>query len=707
MILNRLMFINRTTRPNSLRRRGTQNGCATVRRFEPGSGVRFFPVVLIRTIRSVASIWLLLTLLCTSVSAQVLDPSDDGRPVVGDPDYDENQDRRAGPQDQREALPDTFGIFNYLVDNPNRERAWRDSLLFGLQRYEPDRRAPFDYGTIGQTGGAAYRLRYEPDHRNGTETGLRQYDLYQVDGSNLPFYRLERAYTYLGHVRESQQEDNWTTAKFSRNFADGVNLMLDYTRISQQGTQDQYPNQSLRNTHVATGFTYRPAGARYSGYYSYAANTYEQLQNGGLVLESLLNSRENEIINLQTLESQLSETRLRHSYRELMVTQYLQFGGARDTLTGRDRRAFTLRHQARYDRRRYRVSSVQRPTAVDSFFRRFPDLLVDPRGIRSQIDHTVLSNDIAFSTFRKGSSGANESVQRDVVEAGLTHQFNRLFQDRDSTVNHLLLHGKLGFRPNDRLSLIVNGQLNILGQIGDYRLTGEGELDLGRAGKLELRALNQLYRPDLTKQVYRLNGTTLWDNDFTQTLEVRLEGAYTLPLVKIKAGLAYSLLTNYVYFGTDGLPRQDGNANSIIQLTAERDLRINHLHVDNRVLFQQADQSVFRLPQLYGEHSVYYVGKWFGVLNVNFGLDLRYSSGYQPYYYNPITQQFQLQEDQEVGFQYQIDPFFGLRVTRFRFFVKYIQLNTQWDPDRLFYLAASSPNPDAAVRLGITWRLLD
>ncbi|MEO0734886.1 MAG: putative porin, partial [Bacteroidota bacterium] len=188
--------------------------------------------------------------------------------------------------------------------------------------------------------------------------------------------------------------------------------------------------------------------------------------------------------------------------------------------------------------------------------------------------------------------------------------------------------------------------------------------------------------------------------------EARLEGAYTLPVVKIRAGLAYSLLTNYVYFNNDGQPTQDGGVNSILQLTAERDFTFGRWKLTNRLLLQEADQDVFRLPRVYGEHSLYYSGKWFKVLNVNLGFDVRYATGFRPYYYNPVIQQFQLQDSQETGFQYQIDPFFGMRVTRFRFFIKYIQLTTAFNDER-FYLVADHPYPNRAVRWGVSWRLLD
>jgi len=104
----------------------------------------------------------------TLLFGQILDPSSDGRPRSGDPDFDASTDRRAGPQEQREAIVDTFGIFQYQVDNPNSEESWRDSLLDQFQRYEPSRKPDFDYATTGTRGGAAYPLRYQPITRTGT-----------------------------------------------------------------------------------------------------------------------------------------------------------------------------------------------------------------------------------------------------------------------------------------------------------------------------------------------------------------------------------------------------------------------------------------------------------------------------------------------------------------------------------------------------------
>ena len=658
-----------------------------------------------RTIRRLATLFVLL-LLATAprigVRAQIVDPRGGEYPDYGG----EELERERGPTEQRTVQPDTFGIFLYTVENPNRERAFADSLLDGFQRYELDRRPAFDYATLGQLGSAAHPLRYTPLHRTGLEVGLRQYELYRLDGRNLDYYRLERPFTYVEYLRGSAQADAQLLTKFSRNFSDGVNLVLQFDRLSQQGTQEQYPSSELRNTNLAVATGIRPPGSRYSGYFSYVAATFEQFQNGGII-NPFPDENGGEINNNGNLDPFLSATDLRYAYRQAMATQYLQFGGTVDTLTGVERRAFTVRHQLRYDERNYRMASVA-STADTSFYNLYPDFLLDGRGVRSRIGHRIVANEVDISTFRRGASGNQETVQRDVVELGLTHQLHLLEREPgDSTVNFLIARGRVGLRPSDRLNVEVNGQLNLFGQIGDYRVAATGELDLGRFGKIELEALNQLYAPDLVQQRYQLNGVRFYDNNFGKTLEFRVGGSYTIPVLGIRAGASYGLLTDYVYYNAEGFPQQAGGVANILQLTAERDFDFGQWRLTNRVLLQEADQAVFRLPQLFGEHSIYYAGKWFGVLNVNAGIDARYTAGYRPYYYNPLLQQFQLQDAQDTKFQVQVDPFLGIRVTRFRFFVKFIQVNTLWNSEKLFYLAARNPYPDIGFRFGLSWRLLD
>ncbi|MEL6805779.1 MAG: putative porin, partial [Bacteroidota bacterium] len=201
---------------------------------------------------------------------------------------------------------------------------------------------------------------------------------------------------------------------------------------------------------------------------------------------------------------------------------------------------------------------------------------------------------------------------------------------------------------------------------------------------------------------------SIWDTDFQKTLETRIGGAYTIPILDVRAELSFVLLNNFIYFDTTATPQQTGEAISMIQLSLERDFDLGALQIRNRVLGQLRDTELLPLPRLVSEHSLFYDGFWFGVLDVNLGSNFRFLAQYRPYYFNPLIQQFTLSTVEEVETYLQIEPYFSMRVGSFRFFARYAMLNTVLSDDaELFFATANHPYPDGALRIGISWRLID
>ncbi|MEM6396395.1 MAG: putative porin [Bacteroidota bacterium] len=640
-----------------------------------------------------------MTLLISLVPSLQAQPGFDPQTSFGD------GTRERQPQEQREIIPDTFGVFEFRVENPAEEREFGDTSLTGFAIYDPADEPAFGYGHLGIVGSPAYSYRYETRQRRGYQLGINYFDLYQQTGQNLDFYRLSRPYTNLLWMRGSNQNDSYIEANFSRNFADGISFVIDHRRWRQFGLQDQYTRQRLLNNHTRGGFWIHPPGSRYQAFISHAANSYEQEWNGGL---DSLPDEGGQFATPQSADPALENTEIRYAYREWLLTQYLKFGGRKDS-TGRASRAFTISHQMRYDRQRYRLASTRDQDGDSLFYATYPQLLIDERGQRSALQYNIFENSFRLSTFRGGKSARGEGVQRDLLELGVTHQFHRLRDDEDfRRLQSLLLQARLGFRPNEKLQLLVEGQLEAVGQIGDYRIAADGLLDLGKAGKLEFSFRNQLYSPSLLQQNYRLTGETIWDTDFQKTLETRISGAYTIPVLDVRAELSFVLLNNFIYFDSTANPQQAGEPISILQLSLERNFDFGALQIRNRALGQIRDTEFLPLPRLVTEHSLYYQGFWFGVLNVNLGSNFRFLAQYRPYYFNPLIQQFTLSNFEEIDNYLQIEPYFSMRVGSFRFFVRYAMLNTVISDDaELFYAAANSPYFDGALRIGISWRLMD
>ncbi|MCB0563258.1 MAG: hypothetical protein KDD01_02655 [Phaeodactylibacter sp.] len=611
---------------------------------------------------------------------------------------------RGSEQDEVEV--DTFEIFYFFVDNPNQEIPFSDSTLGNyFRQYDPARKRDLDYRHLGNLGSAHEPIVFEAAWRRGFDVGLNQYDLYITEGDEMPFYRVERPYSNVSYTLGSEQADGYTTAQFSRNFANGLNYSIDYKRITQLGTQSQYPNQNNRNTAFTNGLWYESRNGRYDGFFSFAANTIQQEDNGGLLREP---QSQGQFSSPSSAEVFLGTARTRHAHREFMYTHYYQFGGGQDSIRGL-RRSYTIAHQATFDNSTYKYYDQYNEAQDSSFYHAFPAFLPDLRGTRLFFKHRKLENSLRLATFKLDSRNQDRAKnQRDLLEVGAVSSIHQIEEaGADTTINNLFLTGKYRFNPSERLRLNLYGHFGLWDNAGDYRVEGNLFFDFKKVGSLSLGAINQLYSPTLMEHRLYLSEQQIYRNDFDKTLSSTLSGTYSLPQFQLELTGRFHLLNNYVYFDTIGLAQQTGIPISIAQLIIKKGFRIGSFHLDNIVALQQATEDFIRLPSIYSKHSLYYAGKWFKVLDVRVGFDLRFNNSFYAPYYNPVTGQFQLQDSREVEFYPATDAFFSMRVTKFRAFFKWENATAALITDQLFYQTAYYAHPSSVFRLGIKWRFLN
>lgn len=605
--------------------------------------------------------------------------------------------------------PDTFGVFYFFAENPNQEFSFSDSILHDFQQYDPVRELELDYKNLGILGSAHQPFVFQASKRQGFDVGLHQYDLYQTTTAQLPFYRLEKPFTNVAYYQGSEQSDGFVTAEFSRNFANGLNFTLDYKKISYIGRRAQYPNQNSRNTALALGMWFHSKNERYDGFLAYAANTIEQEDNGGLQSEP---TEQAEFNSPNSADVFLPNGQSRNAHREFSYTHYYKFGGQADSLRG-FKRAYTLSHRFLRNKSTYKFFSAGTDNGSDtSFFNWFPHFNIDNRGMRHFIDHSKIENTFNISTFKLDKRNTNENSarnQRDLLEVGIKHCYHKVFQEpRDTFLNNVFLTGKWNLNPGPRLRLNTYAHLGLLDNGGDYQISGELFFDLNKIGSLTLKASNQLYSPTLVQENFYLTQTKIWRRSFEKTLETNLSATYALPQFRLSVTGKYHLLNNYIYFDTLGLSQQTGIPISIAQLVIKKNFSVGeHIHLDNTVTLQQVSEDQIRLPAFFSKNSLYYRGKWFRVLQVHLGFDLRINESYFSDYYNPVTGQFQIQNEQEVELYPALDAFLNMRVKTFRAYFKYENMSSLFITDRLYYQTAFYAQPVAAFRFGIKWRFVN
>lgn len=610
-----------------------------------------------------------------------------------------------GGGNQRDIELDTFDFFYYYAENPNQEIPFSDTILGNNFRFhDPVRKRDLDYRHLGNLGSAHEPIFWDVPERRGFDIGLHQYDLYQIRGNQLKYYRLERPFSEVSYTIGAEQADGYTTAALSRNFANGLNFSLDYKRINQLSESAQYRNQNSRNTALATGLAFRSLKGSYRSFFSFSANTIEQENNGGLLTEA---TDGGEFNSLSSADVFLETAQSRHAHRELLYTQYFNFGGKPDSLVG-FRRAFTIAHQIGWLTSLYKYWDEYDAAQDSSFYNQFPIFLPDQRGSRFYLQHRKLENSFRLATFKldkNRQSGARN--QRDLLELGLVHSLHLLdYEPGDTSLNNLFLTGRYRFNPNPNLRINLAGHFGILDNAGDYLISGDLFFNLKSVGSLTLQARNQLYSPNLIQYQLQLSEASIWQNEWNKTLTTSLSATYELPSFQLSLSGQYHLVNSYIYFDADGMPRQTGVPVSIIQLVAKKNFKFWKFRLDNIVGIQQASEEVIRLPGIYAKHSLYYSGKWFKVLDVELGFDLRYNNAYFANYYNPVSGQFQLQNDRKVEFYPATDAFFSMKITKFRAFVRLENASAIIRED-LFYQTTYYAHPNSAMRIGLVWRFLN
>lgn len=646
---------------------------------------------------------------------------------------------------QGEILIDTFPIFYFRSDRFFQEKAFSDTLLdIAFRQNEPNRKLANEYRHLGINGSAATPLWYRPVRRRGLDVGFHQYDLYHLSLDSIRHYRLEKAFTQTAYYTGGEQANGYFTAKFSRNFANGLNFSLDYRRLAYLGTRTLFPEQNTRNTSLGIGFWIGGLDSRYMAFLSMATNKFEHDNNGGIAVEP--EDEENGGFSTPgSAEVFLDNTGTRNQHAAFRYAQYLRIGSL--PLAGKkqappvdfrrpliqpdslrpdsmqkppdplpasppaeaangNRQQYWIGHSISYYSDRY--TFFDNDVSVDSAV--YGPFYTDPRGLRNFLRKRSLENHLKILTFRPEKVGYRDPrSSRGLLEVGLQHQVHWLdMEAADSTVQNLFLTGRWDVALGDKIRLESSGHFGLLDQAGDYRLQGNLILDLGDPFTLTGQVVNQLYTPSVIQDRFYVSEVQLWNNNFAKTLETNISATFGIPDWKLRLTGGYHLINNYIYYDEQGLVQQTRTPISIGQLMVENTFRAGKFFLTNQVGFQVASESFIRLPEIHGKHSLYFAGDLFQVLESRIGFDLRYNTAYFSDTYSPVVGNFRLQNTQEVDFYPSVDAFFSLKVTKFRAFVRWFNLTEVLLPDRLYYQTAFYPYPPGSnLRIGIDWRFTE
>ena len=282
-----------------------------------------------------------------------------------------------------------------------------------------------------------------------------------------------------------------------------------------------------------------------------------------------------------------------------------------------------------------------------------------------------------------------------------------IFENR--WTNNTYIGGALYKNRGKHIHYGFDGNVCLVGyKLGEFQVNGhiDGGFKLGKDSlTIAAKAFFRNETPDYYLQRYRSNHYE-WDNDFNKQYRLHIGGeiAYPTKWVKPKLNVSFENITQYIYFDTDGTPKQlDGN----IQVLAA-DLQLNlttpWFNLDNNVVYQMSSSDKMPLPTLVMYNNLYYHGTWVKVLDVQIGVDMRFFTKYYAPVLNPALGQFCVQNDVQIGNYPVMSAYanFYVRKLRLKLFAQFQHFNASF-MNKQYFEMPDYPMAPGMFRAGLSW----
>ncbi len=581
---------------------------------------------------------------------------------------------------------DTIPVLYYFQGQESRQYAFADTTLDEyFHQYDPTRRQEFGGLNLGNTGSPTRPLYWDGLRPMGLDLGFHQLDAYYTSVDELPFYRLGQALTDT-YFSFKGQANSVFRARFSRQFMDGFQFSLKYLKINQFG---QYADQTAQISALATGLQYLHPKQRYHFYLTYSANNGRVKENGGFVTDSLFTER------AEVQPVRLSSAQTHQIQKKYQFYQFYKLGNFRKG------NFLTLENKLWYSTDYYKFFDNKNPLDTNYY-----DLfLTDGRGVRQFMKSNALGT--SFGLLFKGHRADSTEFEW-LPSPGISVVRYRVNQEPLHTEEtQIALTGKWDVTLKKIFEISAKANLGLVGNSGDYLISGQMKINTGKIGRWTLSADLQSVSPSLLAQKNYITRHLVWENSFDKEYLNRVGGTYELAQYHLGLGGRLALLTNHIYYQEDGRPTQEAKSIPVLQVFLRKAFQIKGFHLFNHWLYQQADPDIIQRPAFFAQEQLFWEGKVFkNALLLKVGGDYRFYSQYYPESYQPAIGQFVRQSAQAMPNYSVVDGFVDFQVTSFRFFFKMENLQYYWDK-RPFYQTAGYPQFKPAFRLGVGWRFRD
>ena len=615
---------------------------------------------------------------------------------------------------------------------------------------------------LGVAGSPTELYNYFDRQEDDNAIFYTPYEIWSYNPETLPQYNTKTTYTELDYYgtlfANKEKEESNIKVLTTQNITPELNIMLQYTRYGSNGMLKR-EDVNNRNAVIAANYT----GKKYLMHAGYIYNRIKKSENGGIkdlmwIRDTTVDAREIDVY-LKDAANDLKKNIifLDQSYR--IPLSFLD-KDVRAEKKLREKEDFTLDslktvgdsaaiadYQKSIDQRRARKEETDLDTLKTEVTTAFIGHSSEYSVIRKTYTDQIAASDTEGRQFYGDRFYLNPTTSHDSLRVMKLE--NKIFVrlqpwKSDGIVSRLdvglgdKLLNYFSFSPADyvkgRTNVIQNslylyagaqgqydkylqwnakGRYTFLGhEINDFSIEGNVAFsaypfrrDRKSPLTLNVHFETSLKEPDYYQQ-HLFTNHFKWNNDFGKISTTKLEARLDIPRWDMDASFGYGLLSNNIYYDTQGTVQQNTSPMSVISASLRKDFKIWKFHFENRALLQFSSNSdVMPLPLLSLNLRYYFqfdVVK--NVMKMQIGANGIFTTKWYAPGYNPVLGVFHNQNVEQFGGCPYLDAFVNIQWKRCSIFIKAINVNMGWPAKKAdYFTAAGYINSQRAFKFGITW----
>lgn len=541
--------------------------------------------------------------------------------------------------------------------------------------------------------------------------------------SKTPYTELAYTGTLLGN--KDKETDNlhlFTT----QNITPGLNFDLLYERYGGNGMLDR---EETINNNFSVQVNY--LAKKYAGHIGYIRNVVKRQENGGMddvawVRDTTVDARDM-TINLSAAESKTVKNTIFLDQQLRIPFNFINRIKAKkdstfvfdSTALDRDITTAFIGHSSEfstYTRKYTDAFSKEEELAYYNYVGNY-NLTSSSDSMRvMRLDNKVFiklqpwSSEAFVSSLNIGIGDKLENYLDQSIDETSAIQYS------NKSENSIYAYAGAGGQIRNNFYWNAKGDVVFAGtHIGDFGVKADARLDLypfrrAKASPLSIKAAFQtdLRDPNHYQQRLLVNHFS-WDKEFKKISSTTVRGTLSIPYWKLDLDVGYSLSGNTVYYGAEGLIRQNEGAVSVFSALLHKDFAFGPLHLDNRILFQSSsNQAVIPVPTLALNLRYYFqfpVKK--NVMDMQIGVNGYWNTKWYSPSYNPNVGVFYNQDAIEYNNGPYLDVFVNIQWKRASIFIKYQNLGNGWPMKHPDYFSADryivTQSGLQGLKIGIFW----